>query len=210
MAQAARRASAAATQPRSASSLKCPGLNGSTSSAAVAPPRAARHCEQRSLPRRAPRGRVVQLSASRRVNVHRRCAFARRPGRSQADRQRRRHDLADGMVVVVRRPAQQLEGHRVEDGLGVQYFQRATCSLAASIGESCEVPPGCRPAGGGRTALSPECPAQAVRARHVRCSRPAADNRRLAAAACRGRFAGSRGRFCPQMAVDKSVEKPGS
>ena len=110
-------ASSAATQPRSASLLKCPGLNGSTSSAAVAPSRSARNASSARCRGARFAAGSAKLPASRSGQRPTPMAFARRLAASQADRQRRRHDFPDGVVIILRRPAQQVEGDRVEDRL---------------------------------------------------------------------------------------------
>ena len=139
--------------------LKCPGLNGSTSSATVAP--SLRRQATRAAPAAAVRAWLGSANCRRPAAVRRPTpmAFARRLAAAQADRQRRRQDFPDGVVIVLGRPTQQVEGNRVEDRLVVQKLERASCSLAASTGEFGErCPPECRSAVGGRTALCTRTP----------------------------------------------------
>ena len=77
--------------------------------------------EQGPLPRRTPlrRRSVERLAPCRRQRPHLGLVL-RRLACADSGRQRCRHDLAEGMVVVLGGETQQIEGHRVEDRALVQ------------------------------------------------------------------------------------------
>ena len=115
-------------------------------------------------------------------------ARLRRLALAQARRQRRRQHLAERVVVVVRRPAQQIERHRIEDRRRVEHLERALelrrIQSPSRVAVATRMPTIWRRPNGTRT-RTPGADADRQGPRR------AADSRRRAAAACRARFGGS-------------------
>jgi hypothetical protein len=132
---------------------------------------------------------------------------SRRLARAQARRQRRGEHLAERVVVVVGRPAQQVEGDRIEDRLAVQDLERAL-ELRAAMVDSETVQPGCRSAVGGRRARA-RARRAGTRSESAGPVPRAADSRKRGAAACRARLQ-NQGVFCPQKLWISLLRKPGS
>jgi len=95
--------------------------------------------KQGALLRRAPSARNQQLLSSRLGQRPRLPVLQRRLAFPQARRQGRGKHFAQGVMVVVGSPAQQLEGDRIEHGLRVQNVDRRF-ELAGATSDCAAIP----------------------------------------------------------------------